>query len=397
MSVFAQYVPFDLAAGTWDERRQEIGDLAVSAISRFAPDVAEVIVHREVLGPPDVEARIGLTGGHIFQGECLPDQMWADRFGPRTPIPGVYLCGASTHPGGSVMAVNGRNAAMAVERDLARRHRDHPGGFGPDGSRAPAPPIRPARRRLPTAALVVVYLCALGTFIGIVALRGGPSVGDAYGVTKPATALADGDLHGAAKDSVLPQPPGYALLASPFVLAFRPLIGSPTWCDGRVAAGDAAVVALVRARPALHPPVVPVPGRARTVGLAGARLRLRVAPPGIGGGRGVGRSAPGDRAGRHPRRRRQHRRDVSSPGPRERRARVRGTGPGAAPTMGRHRGALRHRLSLQAVRPAPFGGGAGGGARGGPSGPGSPCPPWPSWDAGSSPSWRSTRRGPGAP
>ena len=118
MSVFAQYVPYELAQGTWDDRREEIGDLAISAVSRFAPDVADVIVHREVLGPPDVEQRIGLTGGHIFQGECLPDQMWHNRFGPRTPIPGVYLCGASTHPGGSVMAINGRNAAMAVARDL---------------------------------------------------------------------------------------------------------------------------------------------------------------------------------------------------------------------------------------------------------------------------------------
>jgi phytoene dehydrogenase-like protein len=118
MSVFAQYVPYELAAGSWDERREEIGDLAIAAISRFAPDVADVIMHREVLGPPDVEDRIGLTGGHIFQGECLPDQMWDNRFGPRTPIPGVYLCGASTHPGGSVMAINGRNAAMAVLRDL---------------------------------------------------------------------------------------------------------------------------------------------------------------------------------------------------------------------------------------------------------------------------------------
>ncbi|HVA04543.1 MAG TPA: hypothetical protein VMU64_12465 [Acidimicrobiales bacterium] len=105
---------------------------------------------------------------------------------------------------------------------------------GPDPRRAPDPARN--SRRLPTAALVVVYLFALGTFIGIVTLRGGPSTGDAYGVTNPATALADGDLHGAAKDSVLPQPPGYALLASPFVLAFRPLIGSPTWCDGRVTA-----------------------------------------------------------------------------------------------------------------------------------------------------------------
>jgi phytoene dehydrogenase-like protein len=118
MSVFAQYVPYSLARGTWEGRRQEIADAAVAAISPFAPDVADVVVHREVLGPPDVEERIGLTGGHIFQGECLPDQMWSQRFGPRTPIPGVYLCGASTHPGGSVMAINGRNAAMAVHHDL---------------------------------------------------------------------------------------------------------------------------------------------------------------------------------------------------------------------------------------------------------------------------------------
>jgi phytoene dehydrogenase-like protein len=118
MSVFAQYVPYHLAEGTWGERREAIADAAVEAIARFAPDVADTIVHRDVLGPPDIEERIGLTGGHIFQGECLPDQMWDRRFGPRTPIPGVYLCGACTHPGGSVIAVNGRNAAMAVDHDL---------------------------------------------------------------------------------------------------------------------------------------------------------------------------------------------------------------------------------------------------------------------------------------
>jgi phytoene dehydrogenase-like protein len=122
MSVFAQYVPYALAAGTWDQRREEIADAAITAISRFAPDVADTVVHREVLGPPDVEERIGLTGGHIFQGECLPDQMWHNRFGPRTPVPGVYLCGASTHPGGSVIAINGRNAAMAVHADLEVDH-----------------------------------------------------------------------------------------------------------------------------------------------------------------------------------------------------------------------------------------------------------------------------------
>ena len=118
MSVFAQYVPYTLATGTWASRRDEIADRALAQVARFAPDVADAVVHREVLAPPDVEARIGLTGGHIFQGECLPDQMWHNRFGPRTPVPGLYLCGASTHPGGSVMAINGRNAAMAVDHDL---------------------------------------------------------------------------------------------------------------------------------------------------------------------------------------------------------------------------------------------------------------------------------------
>ncbi|MBV8981990.1 MAG: NAD(P)/FAD-dependent oxidoreductase [Acidimicrobiia bacterium] len=118
MSVFAQYVPHTLADGDWDVRRDEIADLALDSIARFAPDVRDVVVGRQVLAPPDVEARIGLTGGHIFQGECLPDQMWDRRFAPRTPVDGLYLCGAATHPGGSVIGLNGRNAAMAVVADL---------------------------------------------------------------------------------------------------------------------------------------------------------------------------------------------------------------------------------------------------------------------------------------
>jgi phytoene dehydrogenase-like protein len=117
MSVFAQFVPYELAEGTWSERRDEIADATLAAIARFAPDVAECVVERQVLGPPDVEDRMGLTGGHIFQGECLPDQMWDRRFAPRIGVEGVYLCGAGTHPGGSVMAINGRNAAMAVLED----------------------------------------------------------------------------------------------------------------------------------------------------------------------------------------------------------------------------------------------------------------------------------------
>ena len=85
--------------------------------ARFAPDFPDCLEHYEVLGPPDIEQRIGLTQGNIFQGETMPDQMWEHRLSSRTPIDGFYLCGAATHPGGSVIALNGRNAAMAVLAD----------------------------------------------------------------------------------------------------------------------------------------------------------------------------------------------------------------------------------------------------------------------------------------
>ena len=117
MSVFAQYAPYGLAYGDWDSRREEIGELALDLIEAFAPDLRECVIETEVLGPPDVEARIGLTGGNIFQGETLPDQMWDRRLPSRTPVEGLYLCGAATHPAGSVIALNGRNAAMAVLED----------------------------------------------------------------------------------------------------------------------------------------------------------------------------------------------------------------------------------------------------------------------------------------
>ena len=117
MSIFAQYVPYRLARGDWEGRRDEIADAALSEVERFAPGLSGLVEDRQVLGPPDVEARIGLTGGHIFQGDCVADQLFDRRFGPRLPLPGVYLCGAATHPGGSVIAVNGRNAAMAVLHD----------------------------------------------------------------------------------------------------------------------------------------------------------------------------------------------------------------------------------------------------------------------------------------
>jgi phytoene dehydrogenase-like protein len=120
MSVFAEYAPYTLASGSWDERRDTVADEAFVEIARFAPDILDCVEARQVLAPPDIERETGLSGGHIFQGECLPDQMWDRRFSPRTPMQGLYMCGASTHPGGSVMAVNGRNCAMAVLADTGQ-------------------------------------------------------------------------------------------------------------------------------------------------------------------------------------------------------------------------------------------------------------------------------------
>jgi phytoene dehydrogenase-like protein len=120
MSVFAQYVPYKFARGTWDERRDEVRRLALNSLGRFCSNIDDAVIDTQVLGPPDIEQKVGLTGGHIFQGECLPQYMWAERLTARTPMAGVYLCGACTHPGGSVIGINGRNAAMAVLRDLGK-------------------------------------------------------------------------------------------------------------------------------------------------------------------------------------------------------------------------------------------------------------------------------------
>jgi phytoene dehydrogenase-like protein len=118
MSVFAQYVPYKFAVGTWEGRREEVKRLAMKSLARFCSNLEAAVIDAQVLGPPDIEERVGLTGGHIFQGECLPAYMWSKRLTARTPMPGVYLCGACTHPGGSVIGINGRNAAMAVLRDI---------------------------------------------------------------------------------------------------------------------------------------------------------------------------------------------------------------------------------------------------------------------------------------
>jgi phytoene dehydrogenase-like protein len=122
LSMFVQYAPYKLATGTWDERKEEFADRCIAKLAEYAPNVPGAIEHRQVLSPLDLEREFGLTGGNIMQGAMGPHQLfsfrpvagWADH---RTPAPGLYLCGAASHPGGGVMGACGKNAAVEILRD----------------------------------------------------------------------------------------------------------------------------------------------------------------------------------------------------------------------------------------------------------------------------------------
>jgi phytoene dehydrogenase-like protein len=123
---FAQYGPYSLREGSWEDGgREEFARRALAAIGEFAPKLEDAVEELEVLAPRDIEERFGLIGGNIMQGELAPDQLFSFRPIPnygdyRSPVAGLYLCGAGTHPGGGVMGVPGRNAASVVLRDHKR-------------------------------------------------------------------------------------------------------------------------------------------------------------------------------------------------------------------------------------------------------------------------------------
>ena len=122
MSMFVQYAPYHLAEGNWDEQREAFGDRCIELLGRYAPNVPGAVLHRQVLTPVDLERVYRLTGGNIFQGAMSLHQLfafrpvvgWADH---RTPVEGLYVCGAASHPGGGVMGICGRNAAQTILRD----------------------------------------------------------------------------------------------------------------------------------------------------------------------------------------------------------------------------------------------------------------------------------------
>jgi phytoene dehydrogenase-like protein len=121
MSCFVQYAPYQLK-GDWNQQREAFGDAVIDTIAEYAPNIRDIVLHRQVVSPLDLERDFGLTEGNIFQGELTLEQLFFLRPTPgwanyRTPIRNLYLCGSGAHPGGGIMGASGRNAAMKVLKD----------------------------------------------------------------------------------------------------------------------------------------------------------------------------------------------------------------------------------------------------------------------------------------
>lgn len=125
VSVFVQYAPFELRDDqpSWDEQKDAYADNCIKIIDEYAPGFKKSVIHRQVLSPLDLQRVYGLTGGNIFQGAMSPNQLFCFRpfvgwSGYSSPIKGLYLCGAASHPGGGVMGICGKNASKRILRDI---------------------------------------------------------------------------------------------------------------------------------------------------------------------------------------------------------------------------------------------------------------------------------------
>ena len=128
MSCFVQYAPYHLrnadgAPAAWDDHREAFGDAVIDAIAQYAPNIRQIIRHRQVLTPLDIERNFGLTEGNIFQGELTLEQLFFLRPVPgwaqyATPVERLYMCGSATHPGGGIMGAPGKNAADRILKEV---------------------------------------------------------------------------------------------------------------------------------------------------------------------------------------------------------------------------------------------------------------------------------------
>jgi phytoene dehydrogenase-like protein len=128
MSCFVQYAPYHLKGneqgdgrqpGSWDDQREAFGNTVIDTIAEYAPNIRNIILHKQVLTPLDIERDFGLTEGNIFQGELTLEQLFFLRPAPgwsqyTTPIRNLWMCGSATHPGGGIMGAPGRNAALRI-------------------------------------------------------------------------------------------------------------------------------------------------------------------------------------------------------------------------------------------------------------------------------------------
>jgi phytoene dehydrogenase-like protein len=125
MSIFVQYAPYALNGGWTDAQREAFGDTVIDTLAEHAPNIRDIILHRQVLTPADMESEFGLTEGNIFHGELSLHQLFFLRPTPawanyRSPIRGLYQCGSGTHPGGGITGAPGRLAALTILKDKNR-------------------------------------------------------------------------------------------------------------------------------------------------------------------------------------------------------------------------------------------------------------------------------------
>jgi phytoene dehydrogenase-like protein len=130
ISCFVQWAPYQLAnGGVWDDgMRDAFGEAVIDVIAEHAPNIRDILLHKQVLTPLDIEETFGLTEGNIFQGELTLEQLFFNRPVPgwaryQTPIENLWLCGSATHPGGGIMGAPGKLAAMQVLRSSRRSRR----------------------------------------------------------------------------------------------------------------------------------------------------------------------------------------------------------------------------------------------------------------------------------
>jgi phytoene dehydrogenase-like protein len=122
MSCFVQYAPYDIEGGWDDAKRDAFGETVISTLERYAPNIRQAIVGKQVITPKDIERIAGITGGNIFHGELLLHQLFFLRPAPkwadfRTPLRGYYFGASGAHPGGGVMGAAGKLAAEAALAD----------------------------------------------------------------------------------------------------------------------------------------------------------------------------------------------------------------------------------------------------------------------------------------